>query len=156
MNEGHLAIGVLLATIGAIIVVVNYRDLIYGSLVKNRPTPRRSVQKLRSNRSARSNGSNERSGQQNAELPIVQRSNVQIERSENPEPLPVDVSETVLTLTTKELQQLTEAVRFHQAGQSKQASCEAAFGCSKGASKDWQRASQLFDLATGKVTPNTK
>lgn len=156
MNEGHLAIGVLLATIGSIVVMVWYRDLIFGSPIKNRPTPRRTVQKPRSKRSDRSNDLNGRSPQQNAEIPSVQRSNVQVERSEIPEPLPADVSETVLTLTTKELQQLTEAVRFHQAGQSKQSSCEAAFGCSKGASKDWKRASLLFDLATGKGMPNAE
>lgn len=56
---------------------------------------------------------------------------------------------TGLHITPKELTQLAEAIRYHTAGQSKQAAIEAAFQCSKGGGKAWKRASELWAMAMG-------
>ena len=56
---------------------------------------------------------------------------------------------TGLHITPKELTQLAEAIKFHTAGQSKQAAIEAAFQCSKGGGKAWKRACELWAMAMG-------
>lgn len=54
-----------------------------------------------------------------------------------------------LNISPKELTQLAEAIKFHAAGQSKQAAIEAAFQCSKGGGKAWKRACELWAIAMG-------
>jgi hypothetical protein len=155
MNEGHVAILVILATIGALITMVHYRDLIVGSPQENQRARRNpTVQKHRSRRSEALNALNGIERHSNAQSAVLERSNVQPERSSTAIAETPALASDVLTLTTHELARLAIAIKLRSEGNSKQASLEQAYGISKGASPAWQRASQLFDIAYGKVKPD--
>jgi hypothetical protein len=155
MNEGHVAILVILATIGALITMVHYRDLIVGSPQENKPVRKnRAVQVQRSRRSEASNALNGVQRHSIAETAQLERSNVQPERSSTAIAESPALASDVLTLTNHELARLAIAIKLRTEGNSKQASLEQAYGISKGASPAWQRASQLFDIAYGKLKPD--
>ena len=97
----------------------------------------------RSYRSERGERVQRRSAQQNA---LNAGSTVQ---PENATAVDAGLHAGALNITPKELTQLAEAIRYHTAGQSKQAAIEAAFQCSKGGGKSWKRASELWAMAMG-------
>jgi len=158
MDMGSYLLALILLTIAAAIVLINYRDLIW-PVVVDRPivksfgsaaaqlqgAPAR--RRPRSMRSRRLNQFKQRSRHHEAKHTSVQRSQPEPERSEKQEDRQESQPENSIVLTPKELTQLAQAIQFKAAGQTEQASLEAAFQCTKGGSKAWKRAKQIYDMA---------
>lgn len=152
MNPGTYLLILVVATIGAAIAMVWYRDLIWPQKYppeQNQRTPRESARPARrapTNPPARSkraivqNEVIERSSQQNAEKPkdsSVQEFN---ERSKIETDLPADHAE---------LQRLAHALVLYAKRPNKQLAIEAAWNCTKGQGEEWKRGSALFNAAMG-------
>ncbi len=70
------------------------------------------------------------------------------ETSENCSPADPNAN---VAMTPVELVRVVQAVQAYQGGMTKEQAITDAFGCRKGSSKAYQRASLLFDMATGKA-----
>ena len=78
---------------------------------------------------------------------VQDRSSVQANGAERPKSDTNEAAERSETLSPDELRRLVKAVELFKLNGSKQRAIETAFGCKKGGSSVWQRASFLFDRA---------
>jgi hypothetical protein len=160
ITPDRLVLLALVGIIGTAAAFYFYRDLIWpvksnasaggadrrqlaGDQVSRRPGGQRSKIVQRSHRVNRG------SPRHNALNATVQRSAV--ERSEIAHTDQTSATD-VITLSSKELTQLAQALITYGKTGVEQKAIETGFECTKGGSKRWARGKQLFDLARGTAT----